>query len=81
MNDALMLWKSSIKYFFSKCDQIRSFLQIRSHLPKKSLIDITLFFCAVLCHAHAMHITCMDDYILKVNAMIFEVILMASNYM
>ena len=43
-------------------------------------MDITLFFCAVLCHAHAMHITCMDDYILKVNAMIFEVILMASNY-
>ena len=29
--------KFSIKDLFSKCDQIRSFLRIRSHLLKKSL--------------------------------------------
>ena len=28
-----------MKDFFSKCDQIRSFLQIWSHLLKKSLIE------------------------------------------
>ena len=31
--------KSSIKDFFSKFDQIRSFLQIWSHLLKKSLME------------------------------------------
>ena len=35
--------KFSIKVFFSKCDQIRSFLQILSHLLKKSLMES---FCA-----------------------------------
>ena len=35
--------KFSIKDFFSKCDQIRSFLRIRSHLLKKSLTGIS--FC------------------------------------
>ena len=38
--------KMSIKDFFSKCDQIRSFLQIWSHLLKKSLME-NLIFCAV----------------------------------
>ena len=38
--------KFSIKYFFSKCDQIRSFLQIWSHLLKKSLME-NFIFCAV----------------------------------
>ena len=37
--------KFSFKNFFSKCGQIRSFLLIWSHLPKKSLLEI---FCAVL---------------------------------
>ena len=36
----------SIKDFFSKCDQIRSFLRIWSHLLKKSLMEIFIF-CAV----------------------------------
>ena len=36
--------KFFIKYFFSKLDQIRSFLRIWSHLPKKSLMGN---FCAV----------------------------------
>ena len=36
----------SIKDFFGKCDQIRSFLWIWSHLPKKSLME-NFIFCAV----------------------------------
>ena len=39
--------KFSIKDFFSKCDQIRSFLQIWSHLLKKSLME-NFILCAVL---------------------------------
>ena len=31
--------KFSVKGFLSKCDQIRSFLRIWSHLPKKSLTE------------------------------------------
>ena len=37
--------KVSIEDFFSKCDQIRSFLRIWSHLLKKSLIE-NFIFCA-----------------------------------
>ena len=37
--------KFSIKYFFSKCDQIRSFLRIWLHLLKKSLMK-NFIFCA-----------------------------------
>ena len=39
--------KFSIKDFFSKCDQILSFLRIWSHLLKKSLIE-NFIICAVL---------------------------------
>ena len=39
--------KFSIQDFFNKCDQIRSFLWISSHLLKKSLIE-NFIFCAVL---------------------------------
>ena len=38
--------KFSIKYFFSKCDQIRWNLRIWSHLLKKYLME-NLFFCAM----------------------------------
>ena len=38
--------KFYVKDFFSKCDQIRSFLGIWSHLLKKSLMD-NFIFCAV----------------------------------
>ena len=38
--------KFFIKDFFSKCDRIRSFLRIWSHLLKKSLMQ-TFTFCAV----------------------------------
>ena len=39
--------KFSIKDFFSKCDQIPSFLRIWSNLLKKSLMENSIF-CAVL---------------------------------
>ena len=35
--------KFSIKDFFSKCDQIQSFLRIWSHLLKKSLMEKIIF--------------------------------------
>ena len=38
--------KFSIKDLFSKCDQIRNFLRIWSHLLKKSLME-NFIFCAV----------------------------------
>ena len=38
--------KFSIKDFFSKCDQIRCFQQILSHLLEKSLME-NFIFCAV----------------------------------
>ena len=37
----------SIKDFFTKCDQILSFLRIWSHLLKKSLME-NFIFCAVI---------------------------------
>ena len=39
--------KFSIKDFFSKCDQIRSFLRILSQLLKKSLVE-NFIFCTVI---------------------------------
>ena len=39
--------KFFIKDFFSKCNQIRSFLRIWSNLLKKSLMEIFIF-CAVI---------------------------------
>ena len=39
--------KFPIKDFFSKCEQIRSFLRVWSHLPKKSLME-NVIFCAVI---------------------------------
>ena len=40
------IMKFSMKDFFGKCDQIRSFLRIWSHLPKKSLME-NFMFCAL----------------------------------
>ena len=40
-------WSFPLMDFLSKCDQIRSFLWIWSHLPMKSLIE-NFIFCAVL---------------------------------
>ena len=39
--------KFPIKYFCSKCDQIRSFQRIWSHLMKKSLME-NFIFCTVV---------------------------------
>ena len=39
--------KFSIQDFFRKCDQIRSFLRIWSHLLQKSLME-NFIFCAVV---------------------------------
>ena len=39
-------WSFPLKDFFSKCDQIRSFLGIWSHLLKKSLME-NFIFCGV----------------------------------
>ena len=38
--------KFSVEDFFSKCDQIRSFLQIGSYLLKKSLMENFIFLCS-----------------------------------
>ena len=43
--------KFSIKDFFSKCDQIRRKLRIRSHLLKKSLME-NFIFCEVKVKDH-----------------------------
>ena len=40
--------KFPIKNFFSKCDQIRSYMRIWSHLLEKSLINNFIFFAVVL---------------------------------
>ena len=47
--------KFSIKDFFSKSDQIHSFLRIWSHLLKKSLVE-NFIFCAVSRHWSAYDI-------------------------
>ena len=49
--------KFSIKDFFSKCDQIRSFLQIWSHLLKKSLMENFIFCAAVASLQTYVHYT------------------------
>ena len=53
----------SIKDFFSKCDQIRSFLRIWSHLLNKSLME-NFIFCAVIV---ASIISCLSNNILQKN--------------
>ena len=49
--------KFSIKGLFSKCDQIRSFLQIWSHLLKKSLMK-NFIFCAMKKETLTQAISC-----------------------
>ena len=51
--------KFSIKDFFSKCDQTRSFLRIWSHLLKKSLME-NFIFCAVT--TNQVHYTRINSY-------------------
>ena len=47
MTSILQNMKFSIKDYFSKCDQFHSFLQICSHLLKKSLVENFIFLCSV----------------------------------
>ena len=56
--------KFSIKDFFSKFDQIPSFLRIWSHLLKKSLME-NFIFCAVLSSFSNVFI-CNDDWVVFV---------------
>ena len=52
--------KFSIKDFSSKCDQIRSFQRIWSHLLEKSLMDNTIF--CVLDDYSIEPMICMQDH-------------------
>ena len=52
--------KFPIKDFFSKCDQIRSFLKIWSHLPKKSLLENF-----ILCSVYQLNCAC--PIVIRVN--------------
>ena len=52
MNSKYALLNFPVKDFFIKCDQIRSFLRIWSHLLKKSLME-NFIFCAVQHHQKA----------------------------
>ena len=55
--------KFSIKDFFSKCDQIQSFLRIWSYLLKKFWID-NFIFCAVLqLHLNLVAVINFDKYL------------------
>ena len=45
--------KFPIQDFFSKCDQICSFLKIWSHLPKKSLMENF-----ILCSVYQLNCVC-----------------------
>ena len=47
--------KFSIKDFCSKCDQIRSFLGIWSHLLEKSLMENFIFFFTVIMGRSWLH--------------------------
>ena len=66
--------KFSTEDFFSKCEQVRSFLRIWSHLLKKSLIE-NFIFCAVFIALE--HLTLFtevmgqDDLYLNFPAMVF----------
>ena len=44
--DIAQKMKFSIKNFFTKCDQIRRFLRIWSHLLKKSFMKSFIFLCS-----------------------------------
>ena len=64
--------KFTIKDFFSKCDQICSFLRIWSHFQKKPLMK-NLIFCAVLNSVQALtHITfiCLKSTIEKLKRLV-----------
>ena len=67
INHTAQKMKFSIKDFFSKFDEICSFLRIWSQLLKKSLME-NLFFCAVSCS----RVACMADFMLKNSERIIQ---------
>ena len=48
--------KFSINDFFSKCDQICSFLRIWSYFLKKSLMENFIFFAVIAERIHSQHL-------------------------
>ena len=66
--------KFSIKDFFSKCDQIRRFLRIWSHLLEKSLIESFIFY-VVKCQ-HNASIYNVFKLKSKIFAMIVKIVIM-----
>ena len=44
LSNQLKKWSFPLKIFFWKCEQIRSFLRISSHLLKKSLMENFIFW-------------------------------------
>ena len=60
--------KFSIKYFFSKCDQIRNFLRIWSHLLNKYIME-NFIFCARIVFASSEQLfnktLHKNDYLIK----------------
>ena len=66
--------KFSIKDFFSKCDQIRRFLRIWSHLLEKSLIESFIFYVVKCQHNASIH----NVFKLKskIFAMIVKIVIM-----
>ena len=63
--------KFSIKDFFGKCDQIRSFLRIWSHLLKKSLME-NFIFCTVNVSGLMKHLPHYSCYYSSSNFMNIE---------
>ena len=53
--------KFSMKNFFSKCDQIGSFLQIWSHLLKKSLMENFISYAVLTIFAKLFIIDVLQD--------------------
>ena len=49
-----------MKEFSSKCDQICSFLQIWSHILKKSLMENFIFCAVMLVTSNALHLSVGD---------------------
>ena len=56
--------KFSIKDFFSKCEQIRSFLRIWSHLLKKSIME-NFIFCSDVFKKHIQSTFAMKCFRIK----------------
>ena len=66
--------KFFINGFFSKCDQIRSFLRIWSHLLNKSLMENFIFYAVITSELFVL--TEIQPYQLKYSAIGLEVVLL-----